>query len=109
MSLLARAQRSVCVTLRRNIGISAVVAQKGQANDAIQKLFLQSIREYEQKSKAAGGKIVDITPETEKDLKSELARVAKIYGGASEAEMTKFPSFSFKDPVIDPIDQAVQS
>lgn len=47
-------------------------------------------------------KLVEATPEIEKELKSELEKVAKQYGGDSQ-EMTKFPTFKFDDPVIDPI------
>ncbi|CAG7830693.1 unnamed protein product [Allacma fusca] len=88
----------------RNLGFTAIVGQK--ATDPIQNLFVQAIREYDQKSKAAGGKLVEPTPETERELKSELDRVAKIFGGGEGVDMTKFPSFKFQDPQIDPINQA---
>jgi len=104
MSFLARARSSVTLTVRRNIGFSAVLAQKGQATDPVQKMFIQSIKEYDQKSKGAGGKLVDPSPETEKELKVELDRIAKIFGGGAGVDMTKFPSFNFTDPQLDPID-----
>ncbi len=52
MNVIPRIQRSVSVALRRNIGISAVLAQKGgAATDQVQRLFVQMIKEYDQKAK----------------------------------------------------------
>jgi len=85
------------------MGISAVLAQKAQATDPIQKLFIQKIKEYEQKAKASPGKLVDSNPQIEKDLKTELERVAKMFGGGSGVDMTKLPTPSFPDPTLDPI------
>ncbi|XP_076247652.1 ATP synthase-coupling factor 6, mitochondrial [Calliopsis andreniformis] len=82
--------------LKRNIGIVAPVLQK--ASDPIQQLFIDKIREY--KSKSAGGKLVDPSPETEKELQSELERLAKQYGGP-KSQMADFPKFQFPDPTID--------
>lgn len=42
---------AVSMTLRRNIGISAVVFNKAKDLDPVQKLFLDKIREYNVKSK----------------------------------------------------------
>lgn len=42
---------AVSVTLRRNIGISAVLFNKAKDLDPVQKLFLDKIREYSVKSK----------------------------------------------------------
>lgn len=47
-------------------------------------------------------KLVEASPEIEKQLKAELEKVAKQYGGSGE-DMTKFPTFKFEDPVIAPI------
>lgn len=47
-------------------------------------------------------KLVEASPEMEKELKSELEKVAKQYGSAGQ-DITKFPTFKFEDPVIDPI------
>ncbi|XP_055677978.1 ATP synthase-coupling factor 6, mitochondrial [Lutzomyia longipalpis] len=85
--------------LTRNFGVCAPVAQK--VTDPIQALFVKKIQEY--KSKESGGKLVDATPEVEKDLKTELERVAKQYGGGSGVDMTKFPEFKFSAPTVDPI------
>ncbi|CAG9836255.1 unnamed protein product [Diabrotica balteata] len=51
----------------------------------------------------SGKSLVEPTPELEKELKTELDKVAKQYGGGQGVDMTKFPSFKFQDPVIDPI------
>ena len=47
--------------------------------------------------RASKGGLVEPTPEIERELKSELERVAKIYGGKPGDDMTKFPSFDFKE------------
>lgn len=52
----------------------------------------------------SGGKLVDPTPEVEKELKQELDRVTRQLGGAEGADMTKFPDFKFEEPKIDVID-----
>uniref|UniRef100_D3TRP3 Mitochondrial F1F0-ATP synthase subunit Cf6 n=2 Tax=Glossina TaxID=44049 RepID=D3TRP3_GLOMM len=91
--------RVLRVEARRNIGITAPVFNK--VADPIQKLFLDKVREYKQKS--SGGKMVDPSPEIEKELKNELERVAKQYGSDGKTDMTKFPEFKFPDVKIDPI------
>ncbi|XP_018332662.1 ATP synthase-coupling factor 6, mitochondrial [Agrilus planipennis] len=88
------------VICQRNLGVFAPALQK--ATDPIQQLFLDKVREYKQKSDG-GKKLVEPTPEIEKELKAELEKVAKQYGGGEGVDMTKFPTFTFKDPVIDPI------
>ena len=50
------------------------------------------LQEY--KTKSAGGKLPDITPEEEKKLAEELGRLKKIYG---DGDLSKFPTFEFKD------------
>ncbi|XP_055381363.1 ATP synthase-coupling factor 6, mitochondrial [Condylostylus longicornis] len=89
---------------QRNFGIVAPVLNKVQ--DPIQQLFLEKLREY--KSKSAGGKLVDASPQIEKELKTELERVAKQYGGGQGVDMTKFPEFKFDDVKLDPISQAAE-
>uniref|UniRef100_A0A4D5R917 ATP synthase-coupling factor 6, mitochondrial n=1 Tax=Scolopendra viridis TaxID=118503 RepID=A0A4D5R917_SCOVI len=88
--------------LKRNYGITAVMLQK-TPTDPIQKLFVDKIREYTQKSKAVGGKMVEATPEAEKALKDELEKIERQFGGGPGVDLTQFPTFTFKDPVIDPI------
>ncbi|XP_013794873.1 ATP synthase-coupling factor 6, mitochondrial-like isoform X2 [Limulus polyphemus] len=87
--------------LKRNFGVSAVAVQKIQ--DPIQKLFIEKLREYTQKSKSLGGGLVDASPEAQKQMKEELEKIETQYGGGKGIDLTKFPAFSFKDPEIDPI------
>ncbi|XP_030907245.2 ATP synthase-coupling factor 6, mitochondrial [Melopsittacus undulatus] len=80
--------------LRRNIGLSAVVFNKAKELDPVQKLFLDKIREYNTKSKQAGGP-VDAGPEFQKEMTESLARLQRAYGGG---DLTKFPEFKFEEP-----------
>lgn len=50
----------------------------------------------------SSNKLVEASPEIQKELKQELEKIAKQYGGENE-DITKFPTFKFQDPVIDPI------
>lgn len=52
------------------------------------------------------GGFVDPTPQSQNELKTELERIAKQYGGGSGVDMTKFPEFKFEDPVLDAINQS---
>ncbi|XP_017476168.1 PREDICTED: ATP synthase-coupling factor 6, mitochondrial [Rhagoletis zephyria] len=88
---------------RRNIGIMAPALNK--VSDPIQQLFLDKVREY--KKRSSGGKLVDPTPDTERELKNELERVAKQYGGDGKVDMTKFPEFKFPEVKIDSITQNI--
>lgn len=85
---------------RRNLGILAPCLQK--ASDPIQQLFIDKLREYKQKS-GGGNKLFEASSDIEKELKSELEKVAKVYGGGAGTDMTQFPTVKFTDPVIDPI------
>merc|ERR1711915_498152 len=93
--------RTLQTVVRRNFGASAVVLKK--AADPIQQLFVDKIQEYGKKSKAAGGKLVDVTPEVQRELQQELDKVARQFGGGPGVDMTKFPTFSFQDPKIEPL------
>ncbi|XP_069681743.1 ATP synthase-coupling factor 6, mitochondrial [Periplaneta americana] len=93
--------KQVRLILRRNIGICAPVLQK--ASDPIQQLFIDKIREYAKKSSGAGGKLVEPTPEIQRELAAELEKVAKQFGGGEGVDMTSFPSFKFTEPQIDSI------
>ncbi|XP_053946323.1 ATP synthase-coupling factor 6, mitochondrial [Anastrepha obliqua] len=86
---------------RRSIGIIAPALNK--VSDPIQQLFLEKVRDY--KKRSSGGKLVDSNPEIERELKNELERVAKQYGGDGKVDMTKFPEFKFPEVKIDPITQ----
>merc|ERR1711892_635455 len=66
--------------------------------DPIQELFLTAIRAY-----SGSGGIGSADAATQAELKHELERVAKQYGGAEGEDITKFPELSFKDVTVDPI------
>ncbi|XP_012149096.1 ATP synthase-coupling factor 6, mitochondrial [Megachile rotundata] len=93
--LTQRLAINVPKVLKRNFGIIAPAFQ--EAKDPIQKLFIEKIREY--KSKSAGGKLVDASPEVEKERASELDRLQKQYN-PTNTNMTEFPKFQFTDPQI---------
>ncbi|NWX88286.1 ATP5J factor, partial [Nothoprocta pentlandii] len=78
--------------LRRNIGLSAVAFNRAKELDPVQKLFLDKIREYNTKSKQAGGP-VDVGPDFQKDMNESLTRLQRMYG---EGDLTKFPEFKFE-------------
>ncbi|XP_044730082.1 ATP synthase-coupling factor 6, mitochondrial-like [Chrysoperla carnea] len=92
-----RFPRVIC---SRNIGVMAPMFK--QASDPIQSLFIEKIKEYRAKS-GGGAKLVDPNPEIERELKAEMDKVAKMYGGGAGADLTKFPTFNFTEPKVDPI------
>merc|ERR1711944_218341 len=51
------------IVVQRNLATSYVAANKA-ATDPVQGLFVEKIREYATKKKAAGGKFVDATKQT---------------------------------------------
>jgi len=92
--------------LARNFGITAACSQTA-AVDPIQKLFVDKIRDYAQKSKSSGGKLVDASPETEKSLTDELEKISRQFG-AKGADFTKFPTFHFADVDLEPVGVQVE-
>merc|ERR1712131_481455 len=90
---------SVSLTLRRNIGLSAVVFNKARDMDPIQKLFLDKIQSYAAKSKATGG-LVDAGPGYQKTVGEELTKLERLYGGG---DLTKFPNFEFPQPQLEEV------
>ncbi|KAJ0009630.1 hypothetical protein NQD34_001332 [Periophthalmus magnuspinnatus] len=90
---------AVGLTLRRNIGLSAVIFNKAKDMDPVQKLFLDKIRDYTNKSKAAGG-IVDAGPSFQKNMNEEVSKLQRLYGGG---DLNKFPEFKFTDPKLDDV------
>uniref|UniRef100_D1FQ50 ATPase coupling factor 6 n=1 Tax=Simulium nigrimanum TaxID=683695 RepID=D1FQ50_SIMNI len=93
--------RAVRSQLSRNFGIAAPALQK--VSDPIQQLFVDKVREY--KSKSKGGALVEPTPDIERELRAELEKLSKQYGGGGSVDMTKFPEFKFGEPKVDPINQ----
>jgi len=69
--------------------------------DPIQELFITSIRAY-----GASGGLAAADAATQAELQAELARVAKQFGGAEGEDMSQFPTFSFEDPEVEPINIA---
>lgn len=101
---IQQAARMLGAQARRNYGVTAVALSK--ATDPIQQLFVNKLREYASKSKSGGGKLVDPSPEIERELKQELEKLAKQYGGTGGADMTAFPSFKFEEPTLGPINSS---
>ncbi|KAF7689682.1 ATP synthase-coupling factor 6, mitochondrial isoform X2 [Silurus meridionalis] len=97
LSLVFRSAASV--TLRRNIGISAVLFNKAKDLDPVQKLFLDKIREYTVKSKTSGG-VVDAGPSYQKNMTEEINKLQRLYGGG---DLTKFPDFKFQEPKLEEV------
>ncbi|KAK5921468.1 hypothetical protein CgunFtcFv8_025173 [Champsocephalus gunnari] len=69
--------------------------------DPIQKLFLDSIREYSSKSQAAEG-LVDAGSDYEKAWADEVSKLERLYGGG---DLTSFPEFIFTEPKFDEVAQ----
>ncbi|KAK6621523.1 hypothetical protein RUM44_001330 [Polyplax serrata] len=92
LPLLKLGGRVSCI-IKRDLGIFVPFMQK--ASDPIQQLFLDKIRDY--KSKSGSGKLVEPSPELQKELASDRERVMKQYGFKAGDDVTKFPSFKFED------------
>ncbi|XP_066226027.1 ATP synthase-coupling factor 6, mitochondrial isoform X2 [Saccopteryx leptura] len=92
-------QSAILVTLRRNIGVTAVAFNKDL--DPVQKLFVDKIREYRTKRQSSGGP-VDTGPEYQQDLERELFKLKQMYG---KADMNTFPDFKFEDPKFEAIEK----
>ncbi|XP_029497305.2 calphotin-like isoform X1 [Oncorhynchus nerka] len=76
-----------------------LIAEPPVQLDPIQKLFLDSIREYSSKSVASGG-LVDAGPAYEKNLAEELTKLQRLYGGG---DITAFPEFKFTEPKLEEV------
>ncbi|XP_062302964.1 ATP synthase-coupling factor 6, mitochondrial [Osmerus eperlanus] len=97
--LSALLRSAVSLTLRRNVGLSAVLFNRASDMDPVQKLFLDKIRDYNTKSKATGG-IVDAGTTYQKNLSDEKTKLQRLYGAG---DLTKFPDFQFQDPKFDEV------
>lgn len=51
----------------------------------------------------SGGKLVDPSPDLERELKADLDKALKQFGGGPGVDMSKFPSIEFPEVKIDPI------
>ena len=75
---------------------------KPKSSDIIYPVFLLvQVRDYANKKKSAGGKLVDATAETDAEIKREMEKIAKNFGGEAGADMTKFPDVKFENPAIE--------
>lgn len=54
----------------------------------------------ENAGRAAGGKLVDATPEIELRYKTEIERVEKTFGATAGEDFTKFPVFKFSGKCV---------
>ncbi|XP_072300133.1 ATP synthase-coupling factor 6, mitochondrial [Eucyclogobius newberryi] len=90
---------AVGLSLRRNMGLSAVLFNKARDMDPVQKLFLDKIRDYNAKSKAAGG-IVEAGPSFQKNMTEEVSKLQRLYGGG---DLNKFPELKFTDPKLEEV------
>ncbi|KAM3857158.1 ATP synthase peripheral stalk subunit F6, mitochondrial [Diretmus argenteus] len=97
LQLSSLLRSAVTLTLRRNIGMSAVLFNRAKDLDPVQKLFLDKIRDYNTKSKASGG-IVDAGAGYQKNVSEEITKLQRLYGGG---DLTKFPEFKFQEPKFD--------
>ena len=72
-------------------------------SDPIQKLFVDKIREYTQKSKSTTGGLVDASPQVLKGLQEEMDRVTRSYGLKDEKTVgtldLKFEAETKLDPI----------
>lgn len=87
-------------SLHRNFGACSVLMVNKAVTDPIQKLFLDKLKEYSKLS--VSGKLVEITPEKQKEYDETLSNLKKAYG-ADKDDYSKFPSFVFNEPKLDPI------
>ncbi|KAF6029703.1 hypothetical protein EB796_012034 [Bugula neritina] len=111
--MLGRSLMLVCRhtvnTSTRQLSVTPAVCKAATATDPIQQLFVDKVRLYGQKSKAAGGKLVDATPEVEAKYAAEIDRVQKQFGAVSGEDFTKFPVFNFQDTELEPVGVTVET
>ncbi len=100
VSMALRAATSVGAWRPVSTTAAPLAAAAQKSSDPIQQLFVDKVREYETKKKRAGGKLVDADATTEDNLKKELEKVAKQYGGSAGTDMTKFPDIKFPEPKL---------
>merc|ERR1712142_357684 len=100
--VLSNVSGTVRTHLKRNIYISAPALQQATAIDPIQQLFVDKIRDYASKSKAAGGDLVDATPDVKTALQDELDKVNRAHNAEGQ-DMAAFPAFTWADPTLEPV------
>ncbi|XP_054707976.1 ATP synthase-coupling factor 6, mitochondrial-like [Uloborus diversus] len=93
--------------VRRNFGACSTLMAAKSPTDPIQKLFLDKLKEYTRLS--SGGKLVDMTPEKQKAFDETLNNLKNQYGAGKGEDFTKFPTFNFPEPKLDPINMEERS
>uniref|UniRef100_A0A2A4JAN6 Uncharacterized protein n=1 Tax=Heliothis virescens TaxID=7102 RepID=A0A2A4JAN6_HELVI len=91
--------------IRAAVVTTVITRNKGTASDPIQQLFVDKIREYKQKS--PDGALLEPSPAILKEMKAELGKLEKRFGGGPGVDMTAFPDFKFEEPKLDPIDEVI--
>ena len=76
----------------RLFSYAAALRRPQTEQDPVQRLFIEKLKDYEEKAKKNPGKLVDVTPEFEAHISSEKERLTKIYGGG---DLSQFPKFDF--------------
>ena len=85
----SQSQRALFVVRAMSSKKSEPSVAKG--HDPVQQLFLDKLKEYNDKS--TSGKAPEMAPEQAKELKDELDRISRVYGGGN---MKEFPTFKFE-------------
>ncbi|XP_014260848.1 ATP synthase-coupling factor 6, mitochondrial-like [Cimex lectularius] len=80
------------------------VRSYSKAVDPIQQLFVDKIREYDQKLKANGGALFDPTPELERERSNQYLMLKRqLFKDSNPENLTQFPEFRFEDRPLDDI------
>ncbi|KAH9394562.1 ATP synthesis coupled proton transport [Tyrophagus putrescentiae] len=80
------ALRQLAVVVPKTMVVRSFAAA-AQANDPIQKLFVDKIREYSAKAKSASNGLVDANAEVAKKLQEDMDRVGNVYGVKSDKDI----------------------
>jgi len=83
----------------RSFSVCRTVFSKGDAQDPIQRLFVDKLREYGVKAKQTGG-LFEAPAEITKGLHDELEAIER-RRNPNKADMTKFPTFQFSDAAVE--------
>lgn len=90
---------------RKNISSTNIILKSAAGPiDPIQKLYADKVIQYGTKKEASGEIFVDGTKEDKALLEEELDKIGQSFGGGKGVDMISFPSFKFKDPIIDATD-----
>jgi len=97
-------RNSFGLIVARHLSLTASLAQQSkqqqQATDPIQQLFINKIREYNDKRKQTKDGLVDATPEVRKSLEDTLNKLKNAFGAESE-DLLSVPKLNFKEPQLE--------